>query len=72
MPHNMADQGSEWLTPAELARELKYSRQSLANMRCQGRGPKFTKLGEGRFAPVRYRRRDVSEWLKAQGEVAAA
>lgn len=72
MPQNMADMVDEWLTPAELAREIKYSRQTLANMRCQGRGPKFTKLGEGRFAPVRYKRRDVRDWMQAKQTASAA
>ncbi len=63
MPRDVPSVEEEWLTPTELARELKVRPQTLANMRCAGRGPKFTKLGGARSARVRYSRRDVNEWM---------
>ena len=60
----------EWLTPAEVACERKISPQTLANWRWKGVGPPYTKLGDGRFAPVRYRRSDVEAWATAHLESA--
>jgi hypothetical protein len=57
-------------TAAEVAAFLggDFSEKTLANWRCQGKGPKFTKLGDGRGAPVRYRWVDVNAWLEAQSK----
>lgn len=60
------------LTPRQLAEELDVSLQTLANWRWSGVGPRYTKLGDGRSARVRYRRADVDAWLKARESGAAA
>lgn len=49
---------SEYLTPEQLAERLTIPIGTLANWRCAGRGPRFTKL-EGR---VRYLLDDVLAW----------
>lgn len=51
------------LTTKEAARVLKIGPGTLANYRVSGGGPPFYKLGHGRRAPVRYRRRDLHQWL---------
>lgn len=51
------------LTPGEVAAELKLAAQTLANMRHQGGGPPFVKLGDAPNAPIRYPRRDLDRWL---------
>ncbi|GGY27578.1 helix-turn-helix transcriptional regulator [Streptomyces collinus] len=60
------------LTPRDLAEELGVSTQTLANWRWTGVGPRYTKLGDGRTSPVRYRRADVDAWLQARENGAAA
>jgi predicted DNA-binding transcriptional regulator AlpA len=60
------------LSPRQLAEELGVSPQTLANWRWSGIGPRYTKLGDGRTARVRYRRADVDAWLKARESGAAA
>ena len=60
------------ITPRELAVELGVSTRTLANWRWSGVGPRYTKLGDGRTSPVRYRRTDVDAWLKARESGAAA
>lgn len=66
MPQDVVGTDDEWLIASDVALRLKLSEQTLANQRAQGRGPKFFKLGEGRFAPVRYRRSDVEEWARSR------
>lgn len=44
------------------AKYLTVSKQTLDLWRCQGRGPKFLKIGRA----VCYRRSDLDEWLKGQ------
>ena len=51
----------EMLTTAELARALKVSSRTLDNWRSASRGPAYFRV-EG---AVRYRVRDVEEWLEA-------
>lgn len=53
----------ELLTPAEVAKLTKLTVRTLADQRWRGGGPPFHKLGNGRCAPVRYRRRDVDAWI---------
>lgn len=62
-----ATQGAdEWITAADLAEEWNVSLKTLANQRWRGDGPKFSKLGPGRFAPVRYRRSDVDSFVRSR------
>ena len=56
----MAKRRSELVTTAEAAEEFRLKKHTLENMRCQGMGPIFCKLG-GR---VFYRRADLKQWLE--------
>lgn len=53
----------EMLTPAETATLTKLTVRTLSDKRWNGSGPPFHKLGKGRCAPVRYKRRDVVAWM---------
>lgn len=50
------------LTPDEVAAELKLATHTLANLRHQGGGPPFVKVGRN----VRYDRRDLDRWLSSR------
>jgi excisionase family DNA binding protein len=54
----------ELMTLAVLASMLKIPRQTLYSWRTRGDGPPGIKLGKH----IRYRRRDVEEWLDARTE----
>lgn len=57
-------QGEEGLLrPAEAARFLGYSERGLQNWRLKGVGPRFLRLNP---RSVRYRLRDLEEWLAAR------
>ncbi|WP_432020521.1 helix-turn-helix transcriptional regulator [Streptomyces sp. 1222.5] len=60
------------LTPGQVSALSQLEEQTLANMRWRKTGPRYLKLGEGRSAPVRYRRRDVLAWFDAHGVEAAS
>ncbi len=47
------------VTPKELAAALGNTEQTLADWRCNGKGPIFVKLGKGVF----YRMSDVHAWV---------
>jgi hypothetical protein len=49
------------LTPEEAAEFLRLKVQTLALMRCKGRGPKFLKLGRA----VRYERSELERFIDA-------
>jgi hypothetical protein len=66
---NMSDP-EEHLTPAEVAKLAKLTVGTLATMRCQKRGPDYTKLSPTRSGRVRYKRRDVEAWLNGRTEAA--
>lgn len=50
------------LTPADTAKYLSLTEQSLAQLRYTGRGPTFRKLGA---KTVRYRVEDLDAWVDA-------
>jgi len=52
----------EWFTPAEAGEYLSLSTKTLENLRLQGNGPTFSRLGH---RIVRYRRADLDSWLEA-------
>lgn len=56
----------ELLTPAEVARLARLSVSTLKDKRWKGTGPAFIKLSPGRGGRIRYRRRDVEQWLTTQ------
>lgn len=47
----------------EAARMLGISPRTLANWRCQGRGPRYAHLSDDPHSPIIYRRTDLEEWL---------
>ena len=57
---------SELLTPKEAAEMLKVSPDTLEGWRAKRTGPPWTKLGDGKRSPVRYRRSDLEAYLKAR------
>jgi predicted site-specific integrase-resolvase len=54
---------TELLTPEQVAEMLQVHPGTLENWRVKGEGPPFVKLGGKRRSPVRYRRRDVEDWI---------
>ena len=48
------------LKQLEAAEALSLSVRSLERMRCQGGGPKYVRLSQGRIA---YREEDLREWI---------
>lgn len=48
----------------EVAAYTGYSKGHLANLRSQGKGPKWTSGGKGRGHKALYRWADVDQWLK--------
>ena len=51
------------ITPDELTKLLKLSKNGLANMRAKGNGPPFIKIGDGPRGRVRYLLEDVEKWI---------
>ncbi|MDX3753992.1 helix-turn-helix domain-containing protein [Streptomyces sp. AK02-04a] len=62
----------EWLTPREVAAQLRVHIGTLANWRYQGAGPKYTKLSDAPNSPVRYKKADVDEYMRLMERGAAA
>lgn len=54
--------GTPLLTPADLGEHLRLSEKTLANWRCQGRGPAFLRVSRD----IRYRPEDVLAWLEGE------
>jgi excisionase family DNA binding protein len=50
------------MTPEEVSDYLTVPLGTLANWRYQGRGPAFVRLGKH----VRYRARDLTDWIETQ------
>ena len=57
------------LTPAQTSPLTGYSQRTLDNKRCNGSGPKFIRLSS---RCVRYRRRDVLEWVAERERISSA
>ncbi|HEX5289806.1 MAG TPA: helix-turn-helix domain-containing protein [Streptosporangiaceae bacterium] len=53
---------TEWLTPQDLAAELKVPVQTLYMWRTKSVGPRGHRIGRH----LRYRRRDIEAWLDQQ------
>lgn len=65
MTHTTAESPDDLLTPQEVADILRVAVTTLEQWRGQRKGPVYKKLGTGSRSPVRYRRGDISEFLKA-------
>lgn len=61
-PNRQSSPGGELLTIKELCERLKIARSTLHLWRQRGQGPVSIKLPNGE---VRFRERDVEEWLEA-------
>jgi hypothetical protein len=53
-------EGKRYLTEEELSGTIKVPAQTLATMRCKGKGPRYVKRGR----MVRYDWNDVVEWME--------
>lgn len=51
------------LTTSEVAKMLKVHQVTLRKWRSAEEGPRYFLLGDGPCARVRYRRKDIEEWL---------
>jgi hypothetical protein len=51
-----------WFAPFEAASYLRLEVQTLANYRCRGGGPRFSRRGR----VVRYRRADLDNWMNGK------
>lgn len=71
MSHLTIDFDDELLTPKQVAEFFKFAPQSLADMRSDGTGPEFIKLGPNRSSPVRYPRRAVLAWIAEHNQAEA-
>lgn len=60
---NLNSTASELLTPEKASRFTGLSQQTLANMRCTGRGPAFHKIGA---KYVRYDTVDLDQWMRSR------
>ncbi|MDY0747924.1 hypothetical protein SNE35_25710 [Paucibacter sp. R3-3] len=56
--------GELLLTPAQVAEMLQTNTDQLSTMREVGDGPPFTKLGDGKKAPVRYHLGKLRDWIE--------
>lgn len=54
------------LTPSAAAEFCGYSESTFANLRCQGSGPPFFKIGGGRGRFIRYDRSDLIDWMRSR------
>lgn len=61
----MTTPNPDLMTPEQVAELLQVHPGTLENWRFRGEGPPFFKLGSKRRSPVRYRRKDVEDWIFA-------
>ncbi len=61
MKHEHLSRQHDLLTDVEAASRVKLAAGTLRNLRHQGRGPRFVRLGRA----VRYRTEDLDEWIAA-------
>lgn len=72
IPVHAAADPDEYLKPAEASEVVKLTVRTLATMRSEGRGPAYTKLSPGRSGHVRYKHRDLIEWMNRNTVSAAS
>jgi len=53
-----------WIKTDEFAKMARIANITARIWRCEGKGPKFTKLGTGRNAPVVYNLSDFLAWME--------
>jgi len=54
----------QYLNNRQAAKLIGVHPVTLAQWRMKGRGPKYSKVGDGQNAPVRYTAADVHEWMR--------
>jgi len=59
---------TDLLTPKQVADLLQVKPDTLEAWRGKRVGPTWVKLGDGKRSPVRYRRQDIEDYLKARTE----
>jgi predicted DNA-binding transcriptional regulator AlpA len=58
----MQNQKSQkWLTDHQVVEKTGIPRQTLANLRCQGKGPIFYKIGRS----IRYKEQDIENYMES-------
>ncbi|PKO01660.1 MAG: DNA-binding protein [Chloroflexi bacterium HGW-Chloroflexi-5] len=57
----MANQSKKTLTPREFAECYGFSEGTLANLRCQKRGPKYYRVGKRK---ILYYVDDIEKWIR--------
>ena len=60
------DREPQLLNEADAAKLCGLTARSLQEMRYQGSGPPFVKLGDGRAAPIRYGVADLHLWINTR------
>lgn len=55
--------GDALLVPQRAAGMLGVSKNTLANWRVDGRGPRYIKLGASRTSAIRYKRSDIEAYI---------
>lgn len=63
-PLPSADRPVEWLSPADLANELRIPRQTVYRWRMEGKGPRGHTIGRH----VRFSRESIDAWLEQQAD----
>jgi len=59
---------TELMTEAEAAKELRLHPKTLARMRRDEQGPPHITIGDGERPRIRYRRADVTAWVKERAQ----
>lgn len=60
----LGDEKGQLLLTVEAAKLLRLSPRTLENMRVDGNGPRYYKLGVGKRAKVVYRISDLDDWVE--------
>lgn len=61
-----SEDSSLFLTSVELAKMLRRSPRAIENMRIEGRGPPYWRLGGKGVGKIVYYMKDVEDWLVRQ------
>lgn len=60
----MTGENDPLMKPEDVAERLQVSMHTIEYWRAKRTGPKFVKIGEGKRAPVRYRKSEVEAYVK--------
>ena len=62
----MTAEQKTWMTADEVAEYIGITITSLSLWRSEGRGPRYSKLSDGRRGRIRYNRAAVDEWMASR------